>query len=190
MLFCIVAILWIHVTNKNMTEIWTFLSSCKTPDGTRSFWNDWISPAKFLRATVKVTSPLEKGKNPFKTETIINQGSIAGQAKIALEETWVALLGQNNGTRGRLKYGYSRGKLAMTPKELVEDSWLPVLAHASRTPSSVTGVGGWGALVHRTGSRGQRRLGVRRGKGSCPGKSCLSTASHRGSGPSLCLRAP
>ncbi|CAM4730508.1 unnamed protein product [Leuciscus chuanchicus] len=48
----------------------------------------------------------------------------------------------------------------MTPKELVEDSWLPVLAHASRTPSS-------------TG----------RGHGA-------REASHRGSGPSLCLRAP
>lgn len=91
----------------------------------------------------------QKGKDPVKTETIINQGSRAGQAKITLEETCVALLGQNNGTRGRLKYGYSRGKLAMTPKELMEDSWLPVLVYASRTPSSVTG-----ALVHRIGVAG------------------------------------
>lgn len=102
----------------------------------------------------------EKGKDPVKTETIINQGNRAGQAKITLEETCVALLGQNNGTRGWLKYGYSRGKLAMTPKELVEDSWLPVLVHASRAPSSVTG----GSSAQNRDRRAREGWGSDKGK--------------------------
>ncbi|RXN15873.1 membrane-spanning 4-domains subfamily A member 4A-like protein [Labeo rohita] len=50
-------------------------------------------------------------------------------------------MGREGGSRNSLipetSDDYSRGKLAMTPKELVEDSWLPALVCASRASSSV-----------------------------------------------------
>ncbi|KAL1266887.1 hypothetical protein QQF64_002562 [Cirrhinus molitorella] len=74
-------------------------------------------------------------------------------------------MGREGGSRNSLipeaSAGYSRGKLAMTPKELVEDSWLPALVHASRASSSVKR----GSSIQDRGHRARK-------------------------GPSLCLRAP
>lgn len=38
----------------------TFSPSCETPKHAESCWKDWISPAKFCRATVNVTAPLHE----------------------------------------------------------------------------------------------------------------------------------
>lgn len=73
-------------------------------------------------------------------------------------------MGREGGSRNSLipeaSNSYSRGKVAMTSKELVEDSWLPALVHASRASSS----------VKRGSSAQDRGRRAREGRGSDEGK--------------------
>lgn len=69
-------------------------------------------------------------------------------------------MGEEGGSRNRPAMATVERKLAMTPKELVEDSWLPALVHASCTSSSV-----------KKGSSAQDRgRSAREGRGSHKGK--------------------